>query len=566
MDKLFKSGKKGVKRIKLIILAGAIILLGEGNVLSEAEDQVVSANEVQETLTDYAEDELGLEMIGASLSSPALSLEEGLSKKVSLDLRGMGIIDIIKFLSIKGNLNIVTSKNVDGKITLFLKDVTIGDVIDVILLTNSLACKKKDNILTIMTSDEYAAVYGKSYIDKRQLETLNLQYADASNLMTVLSNIKSDIGKIIADTGTATLILIDVPEKIKEMKDIAAKFDLPTISRIVPTVEEVFELSYAKAKDIEEEVSASLTEGIGSIRADERTNKLIIKDLPHNMESLRRMIKEFDSRTRQVLIEAKIVEVTLSDDFYMGVDWSKILGDVHEMLVDSTFASTATGASSLAMSVGTLAADDYNFAMSMIKTVGKAEIVSSPHIAICNNEEAKFMVGSREVYVTSTVTTGEVSTTTSESVEFIDVGTNIYVTPTISKDGFVKMHIKPEVSSVRTTFETTEGNTIPVIDTSNVETDVLVKDGATVVIAGLIKETLSKTINKVPILGNIPFLGFFFKNVADTKEKKELIIFLTPRIISGEESVYTDKVKKKRKPPKLSESDLGEKERKAFKD
>ena len=116
--------------------------------LIDLKPQNPDSNDDPDTLTDYEDEELNLKMVGSSLSVPGASLEEGLAKKVSLDLRGMGIIDIIKFLSIKGNLNIVTSKSVDGRITLFLKDVMISDVLDVILLTNDLAIKKKDNIIS----------------------------------------------------------------------------------------------------------------------------------------------------------------------------------------------------------------------------------------------------------------------------------------------------------------------------------------------------------------------------------------------------------------------------------
>ena len=161
------------------------------------------------------------------------------------------------------------------------------------------------------------------------------------------------------------------------------------------------------------------------------------------------------------------------------------------------------------------------------------------------------MVGTREAYVTTTITTGDVTTTTSESVNFIDVGVTLYVTPTINKDGFVKMHIKPEVSSISDWLETTEGNQIPIVDTSNVETDVLVKDGNTIILAGLIKKTSDKDVSKMPLLGSIPVLGRLFSNVSDTNEKKELAIFLTPHIISGSDEMFKLKEEiKTRKPPK----------------
>ena len=487
--------------------------------------------------------------------SPKSSLSQGLAEEVSLDLRGIDIVEVIKFLSMKGNFNIVTTSDVQGKVTLFLKNVAISDVLDIILLINNLACEKKDNIITIMTESEYEAIYGRSYSDKRKLKTIVLKYADVEKVLSSLSNIKSDIGKIIPDSATGMILLIDVPEKIKEMEELAKKLDLPTINRILPVVTEVFELSYAKAVDLEPKISLLLSEGVGSIRMDERTNTIIVTDLPHSLEEIKKTVRAFDAKDRQVLIEAKIVDVVLSDDYYAGIDWSAFLSRSKDFLFDGTFPFGSTGASSLAVSIGELATDDFEFALTLIKSVGDARIVAAPHIIVCSGEEATFMVGTREAYVTSTITTGEVVTTTSESVEFIDTGTTLYVTPVINKDGFVKMHIKPEVSSVKEWLETTEGNKIPIVDTSNVETEVLIKDGKTVIIAGLIREATTKVKRKIPFLGDLPLIGFLFRNISDEKEKRELIIFLTPYIISGEESlVRTDIAGKKRKPLKPLDS------------
>ena len=477
---------------------------------------------------------------------------EGLSTIVSLDLRGMDVIDTIKFLAKRADLNIVASKDVRGKITLFLKDVTVADVLDIILLTNKLACEKKGNIITIMTEKEYEALYGVKFISKKQSKTITLKYADAKRVGTILGNLRSSIGKVIIDEATGMIILIDTPEKIKEMEEAARRADLPTVSRIIPTITEMFELEYAKAGEIKGEISKTLTKDIGSLKVDERTNRLVVTDLPHNMEEIRDLIAAFDAKTKEVVIEAKIIEITLDDDYAMGVNWTKLFSSSPmDLTLTGTFPFSPPSASSLAVNFGTLDTNDYEAVLEFVRVFGRTKILSAPHIAVCNNEEAKFMVGSREAYVTTTTTTGEVSTTTSEAVEFIDVGITLYVTPTINKSGFVRMHIKPEISSVESWLETTEGNKIPIVTTSNVETDVIIKDGRTIIIAGLIKETDTKNISKVPLLGDLPLVGRLFRNVSDLRQKKELVIFLTPHIISGEESLtYIETREKARKPPK----------------
>jgi type II secretory pathway component GspD/PulD (secretin) len=478
----------------------------------------------------------------------------GLSRKISLDLRSMDIMDTIKFLSKQGDLNMVATKNVSGKVTLFLKDVTIADVLDIILLTNNLACEKKTGIITIMTEAEYESLYGEKYTDKKQTKTITLKYADPKRVGTILGNLKSSVGKVIIDDATGMIILIDTPEKVKEMEEAAIKSDLSTVNRVLPTVRETFELGYAKTADIKGEITKVLTKDIGTIEVDERTNKLVVTDLPHNMERIKSLVADFDAKTREVLIEAKIIEITLNDDFAMGVDWQKVYGlaaDSLKFTGSFPFRAPTSTSSTMKLNVGTLADNKFTFVLTLIKSFGKLKVVSSPHIVVCNNEEAKFMVGTREAYVTTTITTGDVTTTTSESVQFIDVGVTLYVTPTINKDGFVKMHIKPEVSSISEWLETTEGNKIPIVDTSNVETDVLVKDGNTIILAGLIKKTTDRNTSKMPLLGSLPVLGKLFSNVSDLNTKKELAIFLTPHVISGADEMFKVKDEMKtRKPPK----------------
>lgn len=189
-----------------------------------ASDLAASAETVtEETIAKELAGE-GAKDAAATEKAPK-TIEEGMVKKISLDLRGMDILDTIKFLSMKGNLNIVTSKNVAGRITLFLKDVSIADTLEVILLTNKLASVTKNNIITIMTEAEYGELYGEKFIDKRELKTLKLDYAKPSGVGVALESIKSTIGKIIMDDATGTMILIDTPDKIAEMEDMAHKLD-----------------------------------------------------------------------------------------------------------------------------------------------------------------------------------------------------------------------------------------------------------------------------------------------------------------------------------------------------
>ena len=217
-----------------------------------------------------------------------------------------------------------------------------------------------------------------------------------------------------------------------------------------------------------------------------------------------------------------------------ALDWEAIVRDYHDLNMKSTFDILAAGDKKGVLSVGTLASDDYTFLIEALQSSGKTKILSSPSITTLNNKEAKILIGSTEPYVTTTTTTpASGPSTTAESVNFIEVGVKLYVTPLVHKEGFVTMKVRPEISSVTNNITTSNNNTIPVVDTTEAETTVMVKDGVTIVIGGLIKEEKIKSTNKVPILGDIPLVRYAFTNEDDLVRRTEIVIFLTPKIITG---------------------------------
>lgn len=475
----------------------------------------------------------------ADAESPKLAGPEkpaplpGLSKRISLDLRQMDILAVLKFLGEQGNLNIVTGKNVGGRVTLSLKDVSIRDALDIIALTNELAYVVQNRVIHVMTEADYQRLFGSLFADQREVKTLHLQYADATNVATVLGNMKSAVGRVVADAQTRTIILIDVPEKLEQMGSAAESMD-----RAAQPHTQAFELRYAKAADVKGEVEKALTPKLGAARLDKRTNTLIVTDSLSQMQEIRRVINAFDRKTREVIIQAKIVEVRLDDRFAIGVDWEALFKAATTLNVKTTFPITPPPISSSGKLIyGILARDKFTAVLELLQTVGRTNILSTPQIAVVENEEAKILVGTREAYVTSAVTQTAQAATTAEQVTFLDVGLQLKVIPSINQDGFVTMKIKPEVSSVSRLLLTAAKNQIPIVDTSMAETTVMVKDGTTIVIAGLMKDEKVAVERKIPILGDIPILGLAFRVKEDRVAKTELIIFLTPSIISGEQSV-----------------------------
>jgi general secretion pathway protein D len=161
-----------------------------------------------------------------------------------------------------------------------------------------------------------------------------------------------------------------------------------------------------------------------------------------------------------------------------------------------------------------------------------------------NKEEAKILVGSREAYVTSSQSQGESTTITAESVQFIDVGVKLVVVPTIGSDGFITMKIKPEVSSVRETLTTEAGSQIPIVSTSQSESVVKVKSGSTLVITGLMKQEDTDDSTGLPGLSRMPIIGSFFSTKKKENKRTELVIMITPTIISGETGMVHEDLKK----------------------
>lgn len=461
--------------------------------------------------------------------------------KISLDLKNMDIIDVLKILSMQSGMNIVAGRTVTGKVTIFLKDVDPWDAFEIILAANDLAYERRGDIINVMTERDYEMKYGERYHDKKVVKIIPLKYVKAADLSQALNQFKTNIGRIIVNDISNTLIVMDVPERITQMEKMISEMDMPIETR-------VFTLHYAKASDLKPKIEEALTKGIGNVKIDERMNKLAVTDFPDNIEKVSRIIYAFDEKTPEVLIDSKIVQVILNDETSTGVDWDLLFSGI-DVSISGNFDIIAEGSLGGSFTVGVLSERGYALAMEALQAIAKTKQLSNPRIAVLNNEEAKILIGTKEAYVTATTTQTDGTATTAESVTFVDVGVNLSVKPTINPDGFVTMKIKPEVSSVDRTLITASKNPIPIVRTSEAETVVTVKDGRTIVIAGLIEDKTIDTVNKVPILSDAPLIGWLFKSNKAKVDRTELAIFLTPHIISGDveylkSSFFSDEAKK----------------------
>jgi len=477
----------------------------------------------------------GQDTSGAIRQSSAAAAQSASEKKISLDLKGMDIVDVLKIFSQEGGLNIVVGKGVNGKVTIFLKDVNLWDAFSVILSSCGLAYEKSGDIIEVMGDRDYETTYGKKFADRRKTLILPLKYAKATSLAQSLGQMKSGIGLVLADESTNSLVAMDTPEKLDEIARLVGGLDRPMETR-------TFSLNYAKAEDIANRFKDIASKGAGSVQLDARTNKVVVTDYPEKIKAMETVAFSFDEKNRQVLINAQIIEITPErDEFKMGVNWDYWIAKNVRVASALPMAAPNTVATGLATSNLTLAAPkEYKSVVDALHTIGKTKILSSPRIMALNNQEAKILVGTKEAYLTDSITQPASGTAvTATQVNFVDVGVQLFVTPTINKEGFVTMKIRPVISSADYKSLTSADKTtqVPIVSTSEAETSITVKDGVTVMIAGLKRDQKQRNENRLPILGDIPFLGVFFRSTHTSVTKTELVIFLTPSIVGGETPV-----------------------------
>ncbi|HXG46164.1 MAG TPA: secretin N-terminal domain-containing protein, partial [Methylomirabilota bacterium] len=255
------------------------------------------------------------------------------------------------------------------------------------------------------------------------------------------------------------------------------------------------------------------------------SNTLLVSANPRYFQEIKSVIDEIDKPQPQVLIQVLLAEVTLDEGREMGLEWS--YNDVpyaagisvdESKWIASGFASAVTGGR-------------YDFLLQALEESGRLEVLSRPQIVTADNQPATINIGQRVPLITDSRVTPQGDTI--NSFRYEDVGVNLSVTPKISPDGLVKMEIGTTNSALSSsTVEINRSATVPIINQRRANTTVSVQSGQTVIIGGLIGTVDDKRVSRVPVLGELPILGFFFRNSNDTKDRKELIILLTPQVLS----------------------------------
>ncbi len=474
---------------------------------------------------------------GVSAQPLAPPVQEGpirTAQRISLDLKGVDILDVLKLFSQKSGLNFVAGRNVTGRVTIFVKDVDVWDAFEIIIGANDFAYERRGDIVTVMMARDYELLYGEKFQARTQTLIQPLKYAKGSPAAAVLNQIKSSIGRVVIDEATDTLILTDVPAKLVEMQGVIKELDRPTKTR-------VYNLNYADAEKLKEKVQELLSPA-GTFTFDTRTNKAVVSDLEEVLTKVDRVVRAFDEPDGQVLIEAKIVKVDLTNAMDLGIDWQQVFAGIDMQtrgnfrVLSDIVGGTATGG---ALKLLTAPRGNTQVIIEALKKMTRADTLSSPRIMVSNNQEARILVGTKEAIVTVTTTvpaTG--STVSAPEIQYVDVGTKLFVTPSIKRDGHIQLKVRPEVSTSK--VETFQTNRIPIVTSTEAETNVLVKSGVTLIIGGLIEHKDERTDNRVPVLSDVPFIGAAFRGSTDSNRKTELVVFLTPQIIMPDGSAYAD--------------------------
>src|SRR6266545_4157145 len=294
---------------------------------------------------------------------------------------------------------------------------------------------------------------------------------------------------------------------------------------LIPLETRIIKVNYANAAELSSAIQASLSRR-GVIQVEKRTNSLIISDLPNIVDRVEKMATELDSTTPQVEITAKLVDVDTQSLRNLGVTWGvtglQPAGDPDNTLdvnvTEPKLPASATINYGLVKSWGAVSAE-----LDMLELHNKANIISNPRITTVDNREAKILVGQKIPLIVQDIAGNAVS-------QLQTIGIQLRVTPHLTQDKKIIMDLHPEVSDLGSK-STVQGGVI--INTSEADTRVMVDDGQTAVIGGLIRSNEANTRRGVPLLKDIPLVGMLFRSQGNTYENRELIIFVTPRLLES---------------------------------
>lgn len=414
---------------------------------------------------------------------------------VEIHVNDANVVEVLRMLSAQSQKNIIASKEVRGSVTANLYGVTVKEALDAILASNGYAYREKGNFIFVYTAKEVKEIERAARV--MRTEVFRVFYTPAANAVNMIKPVLSTEAQV--------------------------SFTTPAQSGIASGVSDMGGNSHA----IED--------------------MIVITDYSENLEAVKRVLKEVDRRPQQILIEATILRAGLSEDNALGVDFNLLAGvSLNNILTSNSGQVTGANSTAVAPNSGGVASagtgnsfsssvpgglkvgfvsDNVSVFLSALEGVTDTVVLANPKILALNKQKGEVIVGRKDGYLTTTVT----ESSTVQSVEFLDTGTRLIFRPFIGDDGFVRMEIHPEDSSGGLTAAN-----LPFKITTEVTSNIMVKDGHTVVIGGLFRESSDTARSQVPGLGNVPVAGALFRQQRDRTTREEIIILLTPHVIKDD--------------------------------
>ena len=413
--------------------------------------------------------------------------------QIDITVKDLEIAKVLQLLSIQSQRNIVTSRNVAGKVSADLYGVSFHEALEAILTPNGYGYEEKGNFIYVYTAQELQEKLDESRATVTKVVRLN--YISANDAAEFLKPILSSNGSITA-TG-----------------EVDAGF-LPS-------------------------------ESDGGENTFAHSDTLLVKDYEENVDEIMSILKELDVRPKQVLVEATILQATLTENNAFGIDFAVFanfdgLADFVNPLgaVDQLISGTNGGGGGTALSseVGGTATGDSGFKIGVtgsdasiflraLDSVTDSTVLAKPNILVLNRQKADILVGERLGYLSTTVT----DTSETQTIEFLDVGTQLTVRPFITEEGTIRMELRPAVSDGTTRLE--GGFIIPDEVTQELVTNIIVESGQTVVLGGLFVEDTTVGRSQVPVLGDLPLVGSAFKGQDDDFRRSEVIFMVKTTIM-----------------------------------
>jgi type IV pilus assembly protein PilQ len=416
---------------------------------------------------------------------------------VDLHVAELPLSTVLQLLSLKGKRNIVASPNVAGSVTASLYHVTFDEALTAILASNGAGYIEEGSFIYIYTAEELAQM--EAAASPPEVRVFPLSYITAADASTYITPILSEKGVV------------------------------------------------ALPPNAERGVASSEDDAGGDLNSAQEF--LIVRDLAPNLEEIAHVLAELDVRPPQVLIEATILRAQLNEDNALGIDFSVVGGVDLQMITSSAPAGQdlilgelpldqieefATSASTgFTDNVGTgglslgIIRDQVGVFLRALESVTHTTVLANPKVLALNKQRGQVIVGRRDGFITTTVT----ETQAIQTVEFLETGTQLIYRPYIGRDGFVRVELHPEDS---VGFVNAQG--LPSEQTTEVTTNVVVKDGHTILIGGLFRDVTTDARSQVPVLGDVPGLGQLFRSNNDTIAREEVIILLTVHIVKDYEA------------------------------